>query len=445
MHAWKRCSRFSVLFLLLFLAVSLQAQSGNSLKDLVMKEAAKTYAASDLKESQLSYSYATAGLNVTHVYLQQYYLGIPVFNGVINAAVRAGEVVHLNSTYIKGMEQRVTADLRMMAAAQAMNYAANHVQMQLPSNMGTAQITYNADGLPVKYLYAPVHENEEQPAVELFWYQDPQNAKQVNLCWEVILDDQPNQNIWHIMVDAHDGSILGQYDAVVKCFSDDELCITENELGYTNPSNQVIANKDNHASILGMNMPMMSATYNVFDAPIESPTFGSRSLVMDPWDRNGMGNPAGTLMWHNDGTNIYTYTRGNNVYAYEDTLDTDPILPATGVTNGHYSPDGGMTFNFDFPLNLANHPRTNLDPAITNLFFWNNLNHDIFYQYGFDEPAGNFQIDNLARGGAGNDAVRAEALDGFRIGSRNNANFFTPDDGMPPRMQMFVWNVPPPP
>ena len=445
MHAWKRCSRFSVLFLLLFLAVSLQAQSGNSLKDLVMKEAAKTYAASDLKESQLSYSYATAGLNVTHVYLQQYYLEIPVFNGVINAAVRAGEVVHLNSTYIKGMEQRVTADLRMMAAAQAMNYAANHVQMQLPSNMGTAQITYNADGLPVKYLYAPVHENEERPAVELFWYQDPQNAKQVNLCWEVILDDQPNQNIWHIMVDAHDGSILGQYDAVVKCFSDDELCITENELGYTNPSNQVIANKDNHASILGMNMPMMSATYNVFDAPIESPTFGSRSLVMDPWDRNGMGNPAGTLMWHNDGTNIYTYTRGNNVYAYEDTLDTDPILPATGVTNGHYSPDGGMTFNFDFPLNLANHPRTNLDPAITNLFFWNNLNHDIFYQYGFDEPAGNFQIDNLARGGAGNDAVRAEALDGFRIGSRNNANFFTPDDGMPPRMQMFVWNVPPPP
>ncbi|MCB0656532.1 MAG: M36 family metallopeptidase, partial [Saprospiraceae bacterium] len=158
-----------------------------------------------------------------------------------------------------------------------------------------------------------------------------------------------------------------------------------------------------------------------------------------PWDRNGPGNPAGTLMWHNDGTEIYTYTRGNNAYAYEDTSGANPILPAPGIPNGRYSPDGGASLQFDFTLDLNNHPRTNIDAAITNLFFWNNLNHDIFYQYGFDEAAGNFQMENLGRGGLGNDPVRAEAMDGFRIGSRNNANFFTPNDGMAPRMQMYIW------
>ena len=32
-----------------------------------------------------------------------------------------------------------------------------------------------------------------------------------------------------------------------------------------------------------------------------------------------------------------------------------------------------------------------LNAAITNLFYWHNIVHDIFYLNGFDEPAGNFQ------------------------------------------------------
>lgn len=48
-------------------------------------------------------------------------------------------------------------------------------------------------------------------------------------------------------------------------------------------------------------------------------------------------------MWQNDGTQIYTYTRGNNTYAYEDTSNVNPSLPAPGVLNGRYSPDGGAS------------------------------------------------------------------------------------------------------
>ncbi|MBK8610662.1 MAG: M36 family metallopeptidase [Chitinophagaceae bacterium] len=57
---------------------------------------------------------------------------------------------------------------------------------------------------------------------------------------------------------------------------------------------------------------------------------------------------------------------------------------------------------------------------ITNLFYWNNLIHDIFYGYGFTEVGGNFRDDNLGRGGVGNDHVNAEAQDGS---GSNNANF----------------------
>ncbi|MCB1606026.1 MAG: M36 family metallopeptidase, partial [Xanthomonadales bacterium] len=76
----------------------------------------------------------------------------------------------------------------------------------------------------------------------------------------------------------------------------------------------------------------------------------------------------------------------------------------------------------------------------------NNIMHDVTYQYGFDEPAGNFQTNNYGNGGAGNDAVNADALDqmlGGPNGPQNgNANFGTPSDGSAPRMQMFRFLAP---
>ena len=56
--------------------------------------------------------------------------------------------------------------------------------------------------------------------------------------------------------------------------------------------------------------------------------------------------------------------------------------------------------------------------------------HDITYEYGFDETAGNFQIDNMGKGGNGRDAVNINN----QAGGTNNANFATPPDGQQPTM-----------
>ena len=55
---------------------------------------------------------------------------------------------------------------------------------------------------------------------------------------------------------------------------------------------------------------------------------------------------------------------------------------------------------------------------------------------GFDEASGNFQRTNTSGSGLGDDYVRLEVNDGE---GRNNANFSTPPDGVPPRMQMFLY------
>lgn len=105
------------------------------------------------------------------------------------------------------------------------------------------------------------------------------------------------------------------------------------------------------------------------------------------------------LGWHSFGDGEdenFTTTMGNNVIAHENfdgSYNNDP--------EKNYRPDGGKNLVFDFPLNLKDEPRKYIDAAVTNLFYWNNVMHDLFYMYGFTEETGNFQHSNFDNGGKG--------------------------------------------
>jgi extracellular elastinolytic metalloproteinase len=174
-----------------------------------------------------------------------------------------------------------------------------------------------------------------------------------------------------------------------------------------------------------------SDSYRVYAQPAESPNHvaplppaDGRTLVVDPADPT-----ASPLGWQDSGFHDFQRMEGNNVHAYLDRFDFNlPPFP---------EPSCGAGKNCDFPVALNIHPHHYTNAAVANLFYWNNLIHDVQYQYGFDEVGGNFQQNNFANGGSGFDAVRAEAQDG---GGINNANMLTPPDGIPPRMQMYLWN-----
>jgi extracellular elastinolytic metalloproteinase len=179
--------------------------------------------------------------------------------------------------------------------------------------------------------------------------------------------------------------------------------------------------------------------YRVFASNVASPNHTSplppadgRVLVTNP--ANPVASPFG---WHDTNGAAgaeSTLTQGNNVQAYTD-------VDANNTPDANSSPNGGANLVFDFPLNLTLAPSGYRPAAVTNLFYLNNIMHDVQYQYGFDEASGNFQMNNYGRGGVGNDSVRAEAQDGS---GTNNANFSTPPDGSRPRMQMFTWTSPNP-
>ncbi|MDP3762108.1 MAG: M36 family metallopeptidase [Ramlibacter sp.] len=165
-----------------------------------------------------------------------------------------------------------------------------------------------------------------------------------------------------------------------------------------------------------------SDRYNVF---VEDPSKGPQTVVNGPSPGNALS-PAG---WLGTGAQTTNSISGNNVNAY---LDTD--------NNNRSDRSGTAVATGDFltAADLAASPSTTGNKAVSvqNLFYLNNIIHDVLYSHGFNEAAGNFQVDNFGKGGASGDPVLAEAQDG---GGTDNANFATPTDGKKPRMQMYLW------
>ncbi|SUX47491.1 T9SS-dependent M36 family metallopeptidase [Chryseobacterium indoltheticum] len=249
------------------------------------------------------------------------------------------------------------------------------------------------------------------------------------LAKELFVSDKKSPDMWHIIADASTGEILSKDNMTVSCnFEHTDI---ESDVHYSEPAQHEIVNVNmqKNTSLL---VPS-DASYNVFPLPVEAPSFGSRSILNNPWDITS--SPEG---WHSTGTASYTNTRGNNVYAYSDQNNTD--------TAG-YSPDGGTSLNFNFPHADGRYdsPFDYKDAAITNLFYMNNMMHDIFYRFGFNEAARNYQTSNFNNGGLQGDAVKAEAFDGS---GTNNANFNPGLEAVfgaqpvvvAPKMQMYLFS-----
>ena len=137
-----------------------------------------------------------------------------------------------------------------------------------------------------------------------------------------------------------------------------------------------------------------------------------------------------------------TRTKGNNVHAYADlngpdgyTANSNECTMLAPVVGDQQACAIDTVFDsvYDFSLGAQTN-KTQVAASVVNLFYTTNWLHDWFYDAGFDEAAGNAQADNYSRGGAGGDAMRAEALDSS---GTNNANMYTPADGAAPRMQMY--------
>ena len=178
---------------------------------------------------------------------------------------------------------------------------------------------------------------------------------------------------------------------------------------------------DGDGAVVNVESRTSQDSYKVFTV---SPAVTPQVVVAGP--APSTESPSG---WLFGGTQNSLNISGNNVRAYLDTdANNQPDAASTPVTDGNFLTTADLTQS----PSIADNKKV----AAQNLFYLNNVLHDMLYRYGFTEAEGNFQENNFGRGGRGSDSVNAEAQDG---GGTDNANFATPRDGQNPRMQMFLW------
>lgn len=325
----------------------------------------------------------------THLYLRQRLGGLAVYNGQIQVHFdHEGRILAVSNDFLPDLALGAKDREPALSAAGAVESAAKHLGVSLlaaPSETGKPEGVEHRTRVDVTGL--------SLEPVEARLMLLPVRRADARLVWNFQIHTLDSQHAYDMTVDAATGEVLTRFDWVA------------------------------------------SDTYRVYPKPVESP---NHTAPLPPADgRVLLANPAFTasspFAWH-DTNGVpgaeFTIMRGNNVHAYEDS-DANNLPPAV-------EPNCGITLSCDFPINLAGAPNTYRPAAVANLFYWNNLIHDVQLQYGFTSAAGNFQVNTYGGGGLGNDDVRAEAQDG---GGLNNANFFTPPDGQRPRMQMFLWNT----
>jgi len=349
-------------------------------------------------------------MNAMIVHASQLYNNIEVYNTSSSFAIRNNSVINASISFQSNLQAKVSHTTPTILPLTAINNAAIELGIQPESLKMISKKeghfifekgNVSLENIPIKLIYQPV-KNET-----------------LRLAWDFSILLKDTSHWYSIRVDAINGQLISKTDWMTNC-NFNGAHIHSNELPKTD---NFLFKKE---ELVKTESLANGTQYFVFAQPLRNPNEGGPTLEIAPENLN-----ASPFGWHDvngvEGAD-FTITRGNNVWVQEDQNGDN----ATG-----FSADGGAALNFNFTYQLTQQPGSFLEASMTNLFYWNNIIHDITYEYGFDEQSGNFQTNNYGNGGIDNDEVFADSQDGAGL---NNANFGTPPDGMNPRMQMFLWN-----
>ncbi len=358
----------------------------------------------DVATPAVTDSYTDTHNGVSHVYLRQQHLGLEVLGTEMGLHFDSqGQLLNQTGKFVTDLASKAPAATATLSAPAATAAAAQVLRLT-PS---TLQQTSTAQSRSSRLTLHDAALSTEDIPTQLAYAVQPDGS--VKLVWHLVLHPPKTTNQWSLQVDATTGKVLKRLDR-------------NTHEKFAPPSATPAAILTLPASRAAARPSGTDATYNVFAIPVEAPGFGARTLTRNPAD--AQASPYG---WH-DNNGVagpeYTTTRGNNTTAY---------VPEEGVS---YFAEGGTNLTFDFPYDIQKSTGTNKNAALAQLFYLNNIMHDISFQYGFNEVSGNFQTKNYTGKGKGADPVRAVAQDPEGI---YNAYFSPGVDGKSSSMHMFLW------
>ena len=406
----------NLLFLFLISTSILSQNQSNTIIEQYLQETKSSYMLidSDVDEFAINNEIDSKSMGMKILYINQTHNGIKIHNAISTISIKDSEIFYYTNNFLKNITEKINSSIPIISPNDAILNVINHYGLAAATNLRELSSDDNS------FIFSSGGVSQHDIPVDLAYFNNSESS--INLVWDLSIHTLDGKFWYSVRVDALNGEILNKSDWIINCSFESNQDHKSNQ----NNSPKTYIQESETQSIL-----TDGSSYNVFALPAESPIHGPRQLLSEP--SSDVASPYG---WHDtDGIDgpEYTITRGNNVWARED-ID--------GLGGNGYSPDGTSELNFDFELNLEQQPIGYQDASLTNLFYMNNMMHDIWYQYGFDEESGNFQENNYGNStspwGSG-DSVNADGQDGDGM---NNASFGSPPDGGNPTMTMYLWNGP---
>ncbi|MCL9804878.1 T9SS-dependent M36 family metallopeptidase [Flavobacterium amniphilum] len=377
---------------------------------------------------------------IENCYVKQSHQGIEIQQSYLYFWIKNGEIINTPEGFLNNIAAKINATRPTLSVTDGFSKALT----SLGESTFTSAVIENTSN---KYKLSNGNLTEDPVNAKLIYFLTKDNT--LRLAWSYEFYSQNTDHLWNVQIDAQTGSILEKRDLVLRCGTAGHDHSKHKKHAETDSS---FLNKFYKQESPSAFLTPGTTNYRVIPWNYESPNHSARQLITNPEATTILApstNAASPNGWHNTSTTVggttpaalFNYSRGNNVWASSDFMDTDSASPTTyaNASAGTYP-----SLTFDYPYGGTGiSPKTYINAAITNVFYMNNIMHDLWYQYGFTEPNRNFQNSNYGRGGAATaDYVFAEAQDGSFLATPtyNNANFATPVDGSRPRMQMYIWN-----
>jgi len=354
---------------------------------------------SDLEGLEPEHEYRSRE-GVTYVRLRQRFRGVPALDGATTAAVRDGRLLSLAGAPQPDLE--VPSVRPRVGAARALRAALRDVGADRPvrpERSGSRSVRFQGGH-----------------RADLVLFGSPGGAR---LAWSLLVSVD-SQRVLRTVVDARSGEVLRRANLVRRADTGKALDYQPGvPSGGTAVPKPFAAYIDSGNNILRGNFAWTYADQNGADdtATTPNPSAGTQippssdsGTAAAKWDYTAVTEPAGTA-------------------------DPGRSCPASGCTwNGPALLAPGSAFT------LENNWQLNRNQVATQVHYFVNRFHDhlLGAPISFDAASGNFE---------GADRVHAQVDDGANIAAgfpdpshTNNASMFTPPDGSPPIMEMFLFS-----
>ncbi len=424
-QAWQTSQRpspgllLTCTFCLFFTSTALFGQNAEERARQLITENAAKYELSndDVKDFIITAEHLSNTSKTHHIYCRQAYEGIGVMGAEWSFHIaKDGELLLDHNDFSKNLKAKITNSNRSLTAIKAVEEAARDLGYAVEKAI---EIKESPRGNDQKQILSDGGVSLDDIPAQLVYQADQEG--QYRLAWELYIFDLNQRDLWQLTVDANDGKMLNKINLTIECNTGGD-CSHEHHAHHQHEAIEEGIPSSNSGNTALANSAS-GQTYSVYAAPLESPYYGAQSTVCDPAD--AAASPNG---WHDrdgaPGPDVFT-TDGNNVYAY---------YAGSGPMFG-YSPSGGAGLDFIFAHDPNDpDPFAYADASLTNLYYVNNVLHDMLHHYGFDEASGNFQNHNYSGLGVDTDVVKAK---GF-TSTWCNATMGTPPDGTSPTMSMYI-------